>query len=213
MPQCSLNFHKTFIPERGLIAEILEYAAKGKKGNYQGISTETGIPMGKSSGKVPAILAYASGMGLIEVFAEKGVKKPVLTPFGNIVYKKDKYLSENVVQWLAHMNLCRNDIGAKVWHAVFAMGRNIIGSAFTREQLEEYLISLFGKCSRIIGPLVSAYQKDVGFKEGNILFQNGSEIFRNKAPISELYSLPYSAHILTLLEAYFKRKPSHINRL
>ena len=28
----SLNFHKTFIPERGLIAEILEYAAKGKKG-------------------------------------------------------------------------------------------------------------------------------------------------------------------------------------
>jgi hypothetical protein len=54
-----LNFHKTFIPERRLIAALLEYAALNKQGDYQNISKETGIPMGKSSGKVPAIYGIA----------------------------------------------------------------------------------------------------------------------------------------------------------
>ena len=30
-----LNFHKTFIPERRLIAALLEYAALNKQGDYQ----------------------------------------------------------------------------------------------------------------------------------------------------------------------------------
>ena len=46
-----LNFHKTFIPERRLIADILIMQLR-VQGNYQEISSDTGIPMGKSSGKV-----------------------------------------------------------------------------------------------------------------------------------------------------------------
>ena len=65
-----LNFHKTFIPERRLIAALLEYAALNKQGSYQDIASETSIPMGKSSGKVPAILDYARGMGLVELSSE-----------------------------------------------------------------------------------------------------------------------------------------------
>ena len=42
-----INFHKTFVPERRLIGELLHYAALGKEGDYQEISSETGIPMGK----------------------------------------------------------------------------------------------------------------------------------------------------------------------
>jgi len=200
-----LYFHKTFIPERRLIAAILDYAAAGKKGNYQEISSETGIPMGKSSGKVPAILAYATGMGLIKVFTEKGaVKKPILTPFGKVIYAEDKYLSESMVQWLAHMNMCRSDIGARAWHAVFAQGRNIIGTSFSREQLEEYLVGIFGKGKRRIGPLISTYIQDAGLQRANVMSVNGKKIVRNKAPTLESYSVPYSAHILSLMEAYFK---------
>ncbi len=200
-----LNFHKTFIPERRLIAKILDYAAMGKQGNYQEISSETGIPMGKSSGKVPAILAYATGMGLIEVLTETGaVKKPILTPFGKAVYAEDKYLSETMVQWLAHMNMCRNDIGAKAWYAVFAEGRNIIGSTFSKEQLEKYLNGKFGKAKNRIGPLLLTYVEDAGLQQAKVLSVNNGEIVRNKAPILKSYSIPYSAYILSLLEVYFK---------
>lgn len=200
-----LNFHQTFIPERRFIAEILDYAAMGKQGSYQEISSDTGIPMGKSSGKVPVILAYAAGMGLIEVFTKKGaVKKPILTPFGKTIYAKDKYLSESVVQWLVHMNMCRNDIGARTWHAVFAQGRNIIGSIFLREQLEEYLVEKFGIGKRRIGPLISTYIQDASLQRANVLSVKGNKIIRNKAPILESYSVPYSAYILSLLDAYFK---------
>lgn len=201
----SLNFHQTFIPERRLIALILDYAATGKQGTYHEISSVTGIPMGKFSGKVPAILSYAEGMGLIEVSKKRLAKrKPILTPFGKEVQNKDKYLSEIISQWLAHMNLCRNDIGARVWHAVFAQGRNIIGSSFLREQLEEYLVGIFGVGRRRIGPLISAYIQDAGLQRANILSMNGNKVVRNKAPISELYAVPYSAYILSLMEAYFK---------
>jgi hypothetical protein len=132
-----LNFHKTFIPERRLIAALLEYAALNKQGDYQNISKETGIPMGKSSGKVPAILDYARGMGLLILENEQAgsIKKPVLTSFGKVVYLEDKFLGEKMLQWLVHMNLCRNDIGAKTWHEVFAKGRSILGTAFTRNIL------------------------------------------------------------------------------
>ncbi len=200
----ALSFHKTFIPERRLIAAILDYAANGKQGNYQEIAAETGIPMGKFSGKVPPILAYATGMGLIQIFTKKGAKKPVLTPFGRSVYLGDKYLSESAVQWLAHMNMCRNDIGAKAWHAVFAEGRHVIGSSFSREQLERYLIGNFGEGSRRIGPLLSAYTQDAGFQRAGVLSVDGDIITRNKAPISAIYSVPYSIHILSLLETFFK---------
>lgn len=199
-----LFFHKTFIPERRFIAVILDYAAKGKMGNYQEIAIETGIPMGKSSGKVPVMLAYARGMGLIKVFNEKGAKRPVLTPFGKTVHLRDKYLSENAIQWLVHMNMCRNDIGAKAWHAVFAQGRSIIGSSFSREQLNEYLISFFGKGNRRVGPLVSAYEQDAALQRAGVLSVDGNIITRNKAPISESCSASYSIYILSLMESYFK---------
>lgn len=196
------------MPERKLISAILDYAAMDKQGSFQEIASETGIPMGKSSGKVPAILDYALGMGLIEVFNVKGKgKKPVLTPFGRAVHAKDKYLSENIVQWLAHMNLCRNDIGAIVWHEVFAEGRNTIGSSFSKEQLEEYLVTLFGKGKKNrTGPLISMYSQSISFYQAKVLTIYGNEIVRNKAPIIESYAIAYSAYILSLLEIYFKNQ-------
>lgn len=88
------NFHKTFKPERQYINAMLRYAASGQQGNYQEIAAATGIPTGVSSGKVPAILDYCRGMGLVRlVGAERSsVKKPDLTSFGRIVLLEDPYL-------------------------------------------------------------------------------------------------------------------------
>ncbi|SHJ72413.1 hypothetical protein [Desulfofundulus thermosubterraneus] len=203
-----VNFHKTFVPERRLIAALLDYAALGKQGNFKEISSETGIPMGESTGKVPAILDYARGMGLIEIASNKAssVKKPVLTSFGKVVYLEDKFLGEQMVQWLAHMNLCRSDIGAKTWHEVFAKGRSILGTNFTKRQLEDYLISVCGPGNDRTGPLVSVYTEDAALGRSGVLTVKGEIVTRKKAPIFDAYAIPYSAYILCLMEAFFPRQ-------
>lgn len=203
-----INFHKTFIPERRLISAMLEYAALGKEGNFQAISSETGIPMGESSGKVTAILDYARGMELIELAEPslRGAKRPVLTALGRVVYLEDKPLGEELTQWLLHMNLCRNDIGAAAWNMVFAEGRNVLGSVFTRSQTEEYLISRFGPGNNRIGPMVITYLEGSALGTASVLSVSGDEITRKKAPIRDVYAKGYAAHVLSLLEEYFPRQ-------
>ena len=50
----SLSFHLTFAPERRYLAALLEYAALGKSGSMREMADDTGIPMGESTGKLPA---------------------------------------------------------------------------------------------------------------------------------------------------------------
>lgn len=197
-----INFHRTFSPERRYIAAILNYAALGKEGTYNDIALDTGIPMGKSTGKVPAILDYAKGMGLIELNSINGqLKKPVLTSFGRVTYSEDKFLGEEVTQWLAHMNLCRSDIGAKAWRAVFAEGR--LGGSFTKEQLEEYLVNIFGSGKGRTGPLLVTYMDDAALARAGVLSVRSNIITRGKAPLTDIYAIPYSAYILSLIETFF----------
>lgn len=200
-----INFHKTFIPERRFIAELLSYAALGKEGDFQEIAAETGIPMGGSTGKVPAILDYAQGMGLIEVSegARKGAKRPVLTALGRTVYSEDRFLGESIVQWLVHMNLCRPDIGASAWNSVFALGRSTLGSMFTLTQTETYLQGIYGPGRDRIGPLFSAYTEDAALGRAGVLMLKGEEIFRKRAPLSDNYASAYSAYILELMKSFF----------
>ncbi len=199
-----LNFHKTFIPERRLIASLLAFAEKDGEGNFQEISVDTGIPMGKSTGKVPAILDYANGMGLVSIEKKTaGVRKPILTPFGKIVNNEDRFLSEEITQWLVHMNLCRGDIGARAWHEIFAKGRNVLGTSFTKSQLEDFLVNTFGAGKDRIGPMLLMYADNSSFSKADAISINNKDLIRKKAPITDIFSLAYSAYILSLLETYF----------
>ncbi len=199
-----VNFHKTFVPERRLIGALLHYAALGKQGTYQEIGDETGIPMGESTGKVPAVLDYARGMGLVELAEEKGaVKRPLLTPLGRVVYSEDRYLGEKLTQWIAHMNLCRGDIGAQAWRSTFAEGRRVLSSSFTRAQLENYLIAIFGPGNDRTGPLIRAYTDDAALGRAGVLACSGDLVDRRRAPILDSFAAAYSALALTLMEAHF----------
>lgn len=201
-----INFHKTFVPERHLIGALLHYAALGKQGSYQEISAETGIPMGVSTGKVPAILDYARGMGLVDLAGEtkSAIKKPVLTPLGRAVYSDDRYLGEELTQWIVHMNLCRAERGASAWRSVFAVGRRVLGSRFTRPQLESYLSGIYGSGNDRTGPLIRAYTDDAALGRARILTTTrDDEIERHKAPILDAYAAAYSAIVLALMEAHF----------
>ena len=200
-----LSFHKSFIPERRLIARLLDYAVLGKEGSLKEISHETGIPMGESTGKTQAVVDYATAMGLISVEAgeTRGRKRPILTAFGRAVYREDRYLSEQLSQWLAHMSMCRSDIGARAWYEVFARGYRSLGSSFGKKNLEDHLATVFGPGPNRTGPILSVYTDDAALGRTGALTVLDEAISRNKAPLLSAYWLPYSVYVLALMDAVF----------
>ncbi|OPL12261.1 MAG: hypothetical protein AVO34_07630 [Firmicutes bacterium ML8_F2] len=210
-----LNFHQTFIPERRLIGSLLDFVALGKQGSYSEIAEETGIPMGKYSGKVPAIMNYAKGMGLLYLGkADKaGVYKPKLTDFGKVVFLEDKLMGERIVQLLAHFNLCRDDIGALAWHTLFAEASSL-GNSFTKAELDEFLAVRFGSANKRgrIGPMINVYIDDAALARSSVLkvsderLRANTKININKIPLFETFARPYAAYITDLIELIFPKQ-------
>jgi hypothetical protein len=203
-----LNFHKSFKPERQYINAMLRYSATGKTGDYKEIASETGIPMGMSSGKVPAIIDYCRGMGLIRLSESQptSIKKPVLTPFGRTVLLEDPFLKLNITQWIAHFNLCSPLIGAEVWYQTFFTGKQALGMTFKRSQLETYLHStLKADKSGIIGPLIGTYEDDAAFRICGVLSETSGIDNRKPAPVSEEFGFGYGAWLLQLAFDHFPK--------
>jgi hypothetical protein len=201
-----ITFHRTFIPEMHYVAALLQFAASGDEGTEQEISATTGIPTGKSDGKVPAIIGYASGMGLINAgpSGRPGKKKLDLTDFGRSVLLEDSQIGESLTQWLAHLNLCRRAGGAEVWHLTFAKSQSVLGMEFSLEELEEYLIRKCGKRNRsLIGPLLRTYQEPTSLSAVSAIKEEAGRIKRFPAPILDGFSKGYAAFFLSIWETHF----------
>lgn len=207
MPRLPFNFHQTFIPERVYLGEMLKYAAAEKDATIQDISAQTGIPMGKSSGKAPAILDYCCGMGLVALPPRRvAVKSPRLTSFGRVVFLEDKFLKLPLTQWLAHLHLCRPDAGAEAWFLTFVKGRPILGDSFDTAQVERFLQDESGGRlqSNLVGPLFRTYSDPAAFLDTHFLTVTDSERYRRyPAPLSPEYIRGYAAWLLALLEIHF----------
>ncbi|MEN6643974.1 MAG: hypothetical protein ABFE08_16175 [Armatimonadia bacterium] len=203
------NFHKTFIPERHFLNALLRYAASGAAGTYQQIAAETGIPMGESSGKVPAIIDYARGMGLISLSGPaSAVKRPELTPFGRTVLLEDPYLKEAVTQWLAHFHLCGPLRGADVWYQVFVAGGTALGMEFPRSALEERLALVYtGARGNLVGPLVRMYEDDAAFATAGVLRETAGLVLRKSAPVADEFAPGYGAWLLQVMVDHFPNRP------
>lgn len=202
------NFHNSFKPERQYINALLRFAAAGKSGSNQEIASETGIPMGISSGKTPAIIDYCRGMGLIRLSAtgQPSIKKPDLTPFGRIVLLEDPFLKLNISQWLAHFNLCSPLSGAEVWYQTFLSGRQALGMTFERSQLENYLKSALKiDKSGVIGPLIGTYEDDASFRICGALSEAKGVIVRKQALVSSEFGYGYGAWLLQLVHDHFPK--------
>jgi len=203
------NFHKTFKPERQYINAMLRYAASGQEGDAQAIAAATGIPTGASSGKVPAIMDYCRGMGLIRLVGPErsSLKKPDLTPFGRIVLLEDQYLKTSVSQWIAHLNLCAPLTGADAWYHTFFAGTQGLGMQFPRAKLEEHLSVIYGvEKSGLIGPLVGTYEDEAAFKVCGALTETDGIIVRKPAPIADELGLGYGTWILQLIADHFPKQ-------
>ncbi|MEI7902370.1 MAG: hypothetical protein WCK89_19135 [bacterium] len=203
------NFHKTFKPERQYINAMLRYVASGQAGDAQAIAAATGIPTGASSGKVPAIMDYCRGMGLIRLVGPErsSVKRFDLTPFGRIVLLEDQYLKTSVSQWIAHLNLCAPLTGADVWYHTFFAGTQGLGMTFPRGKLEEHLSVVYGiEKSGLIGPLVGTYEDEAAFKVCGALTEADGTIVRKPAPIADEFGLGYGAWMLQLMGDHFPKR-------
>lgn len=203
------NFHRTFKPERQYINAMLRYAASGQKGDYQAIAAATGIPTGRSSGKVPAILDYSRGMGLIRLAGSKrsSVKEPELTPFGRTVLLEDPYLKTGVSQWIAHVNLCSPVTGADVWYHTFFAGAQTLGMSFSRTKLESHLSAVYGtQKGNLIGPLVGTYEDEAAFGVCGVITETDGAIARDPAPIADELGIGYGAWMLQLISDHFPQR-------
>ncbi len=202
-------FHKSFVPERQYIHALLSFAAGDNDGDYLKISRETGIPTGEFTGKVPAILDYCRGMGLVYLLDSQpsSVKRPRLTNLGRIVYLEDPFLREPLTQWIVHLNMCSVQSGADVWYQVFHAHAQELGSRFKRQHLEDLLAMAYGtKQGNLIGPLVRTYEEDASLLGCGALASDGDEIVRNAAPIREEFAIAYGAWLLELVHLHFPRQ-------
>ncbi len=203
------NFHKTFKPERQYIHAMLRYAASGRQGDYAQIAEVTGIPTGTSSGKVPAILDYCRGMGLLKLVqsGKSSVKRPELTNFGRIVLLEDPFLKLEVSQWVAHLNLCSPLTGADVWYHTFFAGTHILGMTFERARLESYLGLVYGvDKGGLVGPLIGTYEDESALGICRALTETEGTVRRKVAPISNETVLGYGAWLVELLADHFPQR-------
>jgi hypothetical protein len=149
-----LNFPQDFLPERGLLSRLLRFAAEGGRGDKMQISDATGIPTGKSTGKVEPMIHYARGMGLLAAESERGTWHLRPTTLGALVAREDRFLGEPLTQWTCHLLLCRRNGGpepprgiADAWFTLFAEGAGRLGQRFSRDAYAAALRERHGEAS------------------------------------------------------------------
>jgi len=151
-----LNFPQTFLPNRQLLAKLLAFSANNGSGNKETISAATGIPTGKSTGKVNPMIYYAQGMNLISARKAEGeIWQLDLTYMGKVILREDPFLSELQTLWLLHLMLCRR-YGlvlpargiADPWFALFSDSGFRLGHCFTQTDYLAFLKERHGDESK-----------------------------------------------------------------
>lgn len=132
----SVNFHKTFAPQDSYISKILGLAEQEFSGTKEEISDITGIPTGKTSGKVVPHIMYSKYMGLINYVVEKGKYSLSLTKLGKIIFNEDKYLFEDISKLICHYNICDETNGAYIWSFVYQQLPIMLNEAISNDLLK-----------------------------------------------------------------------------
>jgi len=102
----NINFAMTFPPEKSIIIVLLQIADGCTERNIDEISSYTGIPVGKSSGKVKPNIDYAQAMGLINYKVNKGNYVLSKSNLGQVIYEEDYFKcniyssNDGFISWL-----------------------------------------------------------------------------------------------------------------
>lgn len=195
------SFHETFFPDRRHLSALLKLAKSGYEGTLDAISTDTGIPTGKSSGKVLPHLKYAHAMGITTTAAVRdGVYTLQLAPLGRLFAVEDPLLHEPLTQLILHLMLSRPIGGASAWHVLFGRSRLALGRASTVEATTSFLIQELGNSSSLPGPLFSTYREEASLARTGMLTVDKDVILRGALPSSQEFYWAYAFCWLTYWE-------------
>lgn len=156
MAKNNLNFHQTFPPTADGLSRLTLDCPVGETLTKEQISEKTGIPTGKSSGKVEPYLAYAEYMGLLTDTRQNGKHLITRTELGSTIYRQDPGFQENVTLFVCHFRLTSAFGGAPLWSAIV---RNILPrypSGADEATLRVELERIFGIAPKL-GPFYSSY--------------------------------------------------------
>lgn len=202
----NLSFHQSFKPEKQYIGSILDVANNTNPMSIQDISAYTGIPSGKSSGKVEPHIMYAKYMGLIDAEKKNGLYILSRTKLGNIVYSEDPGLQENLTLLLCHAMLLRNDAGADMWNMIFTKILPMYRGEMKKELLLKELERQFdGKANkRNFTPFLGSYEKM--FSNLNIITINAEKITINELSYNEEFIYLYAYILYELWDEIFSKQ-------
>lgn len=188
----SVNFHKTFSPQESYITKIMELAKDRYTGSKEEISEETGIPTGKTSGKVVPHILYAQYMGLTAHTLSKGKYTLQLTDLGKLVFENDKYLFEDISRLICHYNMCDEVSGAYLWSFIYS-GLPIMLDETISEEAMKKKYSDFFMIKTDIGALRKSYSDDGFFSMLDLLdFSEGIRINSSYYKDDRLYVYAYA---------------------
>ena len=175
-----IEFHKTFQPQDTYITRILELAARGYSGTKEEISSVTGIPTGKTSGKVVPHIRYAAFMGLVNYEKDGGKFTLSLSGLGEVVYREDKYLYEKITKLICHFNICDKENGAPIWAFLYNQLPNKldddIGNSFISLKANDF----FGRAvefSVVKKAYTEGFWQNSGIMEWNDALHINSQLF------------------------------------
>lgn len=196
----NLFFHESFRPELEYISEILKLGLEKYEGDKNEISKETGIPTGKSTGKVIPHIIYAKYMGLINYKISNGKYMLEVTELGRIVGEEDIYLKEDISKLLLNYNLTDIENGAPQWVYLFKKFDSDI--VFTRELLQNEIDKYFGKLVKLPA-VIKTYTE--AFASLELLVENERNFEFKVLDIKDENVYVYAYTLLNSWDMYFKK--------
>ena len=188
----SVNFHKTFPPQESYITKIMELAKNNYTGSKEDISEETGIPTGKTSGKVVPHILYARYMGLTTHTLTKGKFALDLTDLGKSVLENDKYLFEDISRLICHYNMCDEVTGAYLWSFIYSGLPIMLDESMSEEAIKKKYNDFFA-VKTDLGALRKSYSDDGFFSQLDLIdFSDGIRINSAYYKDERLYVYAYT---------------------
>lgn len=199
------NFHRSFIPKRQYLGQLLKYAADDGQYEIREIANATDIPTGGSSGQSIPTADYCRGMGLVSLvkpLTRDANPTLALTPFGRAVFLEDKFFMEPFTQWLAHLFLCNEWSGADTWFYLFCEGTPVFGHRFSYDNAMKWISQQIGgkDPGKAVSPTIVMYAEPASFGACSAIVRDRDDLVRVTAPIRDEYAVGYAAWLLTCME-------------
>ena len=191
MKNYNLNFHQTFPPSAEYLIRLLEVCDTGESLTKEDISERTGIPTGKSSGKVEPHIWYCEYMGLIQDNRSGGTHELALTTLGRELLNQDPGMVEKVSTAVCHARLSSRFGGAALWSVLFKEILPRYPQGISDSLLKDELEKRFETAVKM-GPFFSSYTGL--FDNLSLIIKAGSQTIVSKTALDKdlLYVYAYA---------------------